>query len=369
MEDFIHIYSGTASAAEIGQMVFGGRIRVPGWKFRDLASFAASFDFSYESWDNYYRLKPHADFNLSKRIAPTVFASSHAFVAASKQVDGPSQPAPLTIPDKLIALVLEPRLATEQLTLEAVTVLGDVREKVLAVCDETVDDIAAVAKQVYWDVARVKLLPKSCRDLIPPFVGMDLSEASVSPLHAHIARAVDEALEVRKKASGKLDELTHGKPAAEFVEEWTQKARLIWKEDIQVHKIVPFLEEVRKLAVARATSGLKCQVAAMEPAAVQSADYLSWLSLGSRADIEVAHKTLRPMLAYFTTTPSRWVQQAVAKDTTRPVLPAVHFSAHDLPHSQDSKRLVAALGWLVERPMVARSDSDFSDWWNARPHV
>jgi hypothetical protein len=370
VEDFAHIYSGKASAAEIGQMVFGGRVRVPGWKFRELASFATSFDFSYESWDNYYRLKPHADFDLSKRIAPTAFACSHAFAAASRLVDGPAQPAPLTIPDKIIALVLEPRIASEQLTLEAVSILGDVREKVLAVCDETVDDIAAVAKQVYWDIARVKLLPKSCRDLIPPFAGVDLSDVAVSPLYAHIARAVDEALEVRKKASGKLNQLRRCKPAAEFVEEWAQKARLIWEGDVQVHKIVPLLEDVRKLAVARATAGWRGQVAAMEPvAAVQSTGHLPWVSLGSRADIQVAHKALRPMLAYFTTTPSRWVQQAVASDTTRPVLPAAQFSALDVPQSHDSGQLFAALWWLIDRPLTGPSDSDFSDWWNARPHI
>lgn len=366
LEDFIHIYSGTASASEIGQMVFGGRISVPGWKFRELASFATSFDFSYESWDNYYRLKPHADFGLSKTIAPTAIASTHAFVAATRLLDGTgvAQAAqPMTVPDRIIALLLEPRIVSEQLTLEAAGFLQEIRQEVLAICDETVDEVAAVAHQVYWDISRFKLLPKSCEDLVPPFVGVEVSPA-VSPFHAHIAKAVDEVLAIRKRASHEIDELEIRAGAGGFLDEWVQKAQLIWDEDVNVRNIVPFLEGIRTLAVARVTSGLKVQVASME-AAVQDIDYLRMLSLGSRADVEAAHKALRPMLAYFTSTPSQWMKRAIAEDQTRPVLPAFHFAAVEAP--QHSRRLMASLGWLIERPGAGRADSDFSDWWNARP--
>jgi hypothetical protein len=57
--DFITVYSGKATAAEITKMCLGGRIWVHGMAFKNLNGFASSFDFTTEKWDNFYALREY----------------------------------------------------------------------------------------------------------------------------------------------------------------------------------------------------------------------------------------------------------------------------------------------------------------------
>lgn len=53
-DDFFLVYSGKASTAEIGKMCLSGRIKVHRFRYRELQKFANSFDFSTETWINFY---------------------------------------------------------------------------------------------------------------------------------------------------------------------------------------------------------------------------------------------------------------------------------------------------------------------------
>lgn len=53
-DDFFLVYSGKASAAAVGKMCLAGRIKVKGWKFRELQRFAGAFDMTSENWIRFY---------------------------------------------------------------------------------------------------------------------------------------------------------------------------------------------------------------------------------------------------------------------------------------------------------------------------
>jgi hypothetical protein len=54
LADFLYMYSGEASAAEIAGMCMSGRVSVPWSSYSKLKAFAECFDFSTERWDAYY---------------------------------------------------------------------------------------------------------------------------------------------------------------------------------------------------------------------------------------------------------------------------------------------------------------------------
>ncbi|KAG7378569.1 hypothetical protein PHYBOEH_000302 [Phytophthora boehmeriae] len=54
LADFLYMYSGKATAAEIAGMVMSGRVSVPWASYGKLKAFAECFDFSTEKWDAYY---------------------------------------------------------------------------------------------------------------------------------------------------------------------------------------------------------------------------------------------------------------------------------------------------------------------------
>jgi hypothetical protein len=57
LADFLYMYSGEASAAEIASMCMSGRVQV-GWSsFGKLRAFAESFDFTTEKWEEYYSVR------------------------------------------------------------------------------------------------------------------------------------------------------------------------------------------------------------------------------------------------------------------------------------------------------------------------
>lgn len=52
--DFLYIYSGQASNAELLRMFYSGRVSISGYAFRTASNFAACFDFSSDMWTNFY---------------------------------------------------------------------------------------------------------------------------------------------------------------------------------------------------------------------------------------------------------------------------------------------------------------------------
>lgn len=54
LADFLYMYSGEASAAEIAGMCMSGRVSVPWSSYGKLKAFAECFDFSSEKWEEYY---------------------------------------------------------------------------------------------------------------------------------------------------------------------------------------------------------------------------------------------------------------------------------------------------------------------------
>lgn len=54
LADFLYMYSGEASAAEIAGMCMSGRVSVPWSSYSKLKAFAECFDFSTEKWETYY---------------------------------------------------------------------------------------------------------------------------------------------------------------------------------------------------------------------------------------------------------------------------------------------------------------------------
>ncbi|CAI5725051.1 unnamed protein product [Peronospora destructor] len=54
LADFLYMYSGEATAAEIAGMVMSGRVSVPWNSYNKLKTFAECFDFSTKKWDAYY---------------------------------------------------------------------------------------------------------------------------------------------------------------------------------------------------------------------------------------------------------------------------------------------------------------------------
>ncbi|GAB9466878.1 hypothetical protein Gpo141_00004243 [Globisporangium polare] len=54
LADFLYMYSGEASAAEIAGMCMSGRVSVPWSSYSKLKAFAECFDFSTEKWEAYY---------------------------------------------------------------------------------------------------------------------------------------------------------------------------------------------------------------------------------------------------------------------------------------------------------------------------
>ncbi|TYZ62093.1 hypothetical protein PybrP1_000905 [[Pythium] brassicae (nom. inval.)] len=54
LADFLYMYSGEASAAEIAGMCMSGRVSVPWSSYSKLKAFAECFDFASERWDAYY---------------------------------------------------------------------------------------------------------------------------------------------------------------------------------------------------------------------------------------------------------------------------------------------------------------------------
>lgn len=61
LADFLYMYSGEASAAEIAGMCMSGRVSVPWSAYSKLKAFAECFDFSTEKWDAYYAQMYSAD--------------------------------------------------------------------------------------------------------------------------------------------------------------------------------------------------------------------------------------------------------------------------------------------------------------------
>lgn len=53
--DFLYMYSGEASAADIAGLCMSGRIGVNWTQYNQLKAFADSFDFSTEMWERFYR--------------------------------------------------------------------------------------------------------------------------------------------------------------------------------------------------------------------------------------------------------------------------------------------------------------------------
>ncbi len=68
-DDFFYVYSGRASVAAVGSMCITGRISVKYWKYRELQTFATSFDFSTPSWIAFYKQYPNrqADIDVLMR--------------------------------------------------------------------------------------------------------------------------------------------------------------------------------------------------------------------------------------------------------------------------------------------------------------
>jgi hypothetical protein len=54
MEDFLHIYSGKASSSDVVKLFYAGRVSISGYAFRTMSNFVASFDYSTDSWNNFY---------------------------------------------------------------------------------------------------------------------------------------------------------------------------------------------------------------------------------------------------------------------------------------------------------------------------
>ncbi|KAF0706852.1 hypothetical protein AaE_013918 [Aphanomyces astaci] len=54
IEDFLHVYSGKASAGEMAKMCYTGRVYISGLQFRLVTRFAQSFDFTSQKWNDFY---------------------------------------------------------------------------------------------------------------------------------------------------------------------------------------------------------------------------------------------------------------------------------------------------------------------------
>lgn len=54
VDDFLWIYSGTASSSDILKLFYAGKLSISGYAFRKVSSFAQSFDFSSEKWRSFY---------------------------------------------------------------------------------------------------------------------------------------------------------------------------------------------------------------------------------------------------------------------------------------------------------------------------
>ena len=55
VNDFLHVYSGQATAFEVTRMIMRRRIVVEGHDFGKISSFASSFDYSSNKWEEFYQ--------------------------------------------------------------------------------------------------------------------------------------------------------------------------------------------------------------------------------------------------------------------------------------------------------------------------
>ncbi|KAF1336177.1 hypothetical protein FI667_g810, partial [Globisporangium splendens] len=72
LADFLYMYSGEASAAEIAGMCMSGRVSVPWSSYSKLKAFAECFDFSSEKWDAYYAAQLATPGGSQKSIASSM---------------------------------------------------------------------------------------------------------------------------------------------------------------------------------------------------------------------------------------------------------------------------------------------------------
>ncbi|KAF0693775.1 Aste57867_15274 [Aphanomyces stellatus] len=54
IEDFLHVYSGKASASEMASMCYTGRVYISGLQFRLVTRFVQAFDFTSQKWNDFY---------------------------------------------------------------------------------------------------------------------------------------------------------------------------------------------------------------------------------------------------------------------------------------------------------------------------
>lgn len=61
MDDFLWIYSGKATNADLARLFYAGRVVISGYAFRTVSKFAQSFDFSSEKWRKFYAWRKAQD--------------------------------------------------------------------------------------------------------------------------------------------------------------------------------------------------------------------------------------------------------------------------------------------------------------------
>lgn len=81
VDDFLWIYSGKASNADILKLFYAGRLLISGYAFRKVSAFAQSFDFSSEKWRSFYSWRDDQD---TPRRSPTA-------VEEARNVGSPSR--------------------------------------------------------------------------------------------------------------------------------------------------------------------------------------------------------------------------------------------------------------------------------------
>jgi hypothetical protein len=59
IDDFLHVYSGKATASDIMKLCYSGKVHVSGFQVRFLARFAQSFEFSTAKWEAFYKWQKH----------------------------------------------------------------------------------------------------------------------------------------------------------------------------------------------------------------------------------------------------------------------------------------------------------------------
>lgn len=65
LKDFLYMYSGEATAAEIARMCMSGRVCIPWSALGKLRAFADSFDFSSEKWEEFYQSRQNTQMKIS----------------------------------------------------------------------------------------------------------------------------------------------------------------------------------------------------------------------------------------------------------------------------------------------------------------